>query len=102
MTQDQLKPLAAILAPLSVLISNDPSTQGGSDVSELVKAGVPPFTLAQDMSTYFDHHHSADDTMSVVDRGDFQQLLAAWTSTVYMLANSDIDFRNIPAPPKAP
>jgi hypothetical protein len=37
--------------------------------------------------------------MAIVDRGDFQQLLAAWTATVYMLANSDIDFRNIPAPP---
>lgn len=99
MTQNQLKPLASVLAPLAVMISPDPATRGGSDVSDLVKAGVPTFAINQDASRYFDYHHSADDTLAVVDPVQLNQNVGAWAATVYMLANSDIDFRIIPAPP---
>ena len=70
-----------------------PATNAGSDVEEIQGAGVPVFSLAQDGMRYFDYHHSADDTLAIVDPEQLKQNVAAWAATLYMLANSDIDFR---------
>jgi Zn-dependent M28 family amino/carboxypeptidase len=70
-----------------------PAEDAGSDVEEIQGAGVPVFSLAQDGMRYFDYHHSADDTLAIVDPEQLKQNVAAWAATLYMLANSDIDFR---------
>ena len=88
-----LKPLAAVLAPLKVVVSPRPPEHAGSDVEGLQKAGVPVFSLDQDASRYFDVHHSADDTLAVVDRAQLNQNVAAWAALVYLIADSDVDFR---------
>jgi len=88
-----LKPLARLLAPLKVLVSRDAPEHAGSDVEGLQKAGVPVFSLDQDASRYFDIHHSADDTLAVVDRAQLNQNVAAWAALVYLIADSDVDFR---------
>ncbi len=97
MDQDELKPLAQVLAPLRVMISREPIRDGGSDIEGLQGAGVPVFVLDQDGSRYFDIHHSADDTLSVVDPEQLRQCVSAWAATLYLLANSDVDFRAKPA-----
>ncbi|CAN1545563.1 Iap Predicted aminopeptidases [Caulobacteraceae bacterium] len=99
-----LAELPTVLAPLSIFVSRDPAPFGGADLEGLQKAGVPVFTLRQDASRYFDLHHSADDTLDKVDPVQLNQNVAAWTALLYMLADSDADFRPRPAveAPKAP
>ncbi|MDO9223998.1 MAG: M20/M25/M40 family metallo-hydrolase, partial [Caulobacter sp.] len=88
-----LAELPTVLAPLSIFVSRDPAPFGGSDVEGLQAAGVPVFTLRQDASRYFDLHHSADDTLDKVDPVQLNQNVAAWAALLYMLADSDADFR---------
>jgi len=85
--------LQTLLAPLSIIVSKDAAQFGGSDTEGLQKAGVPVFSLRQDASRYFDFHHSEDDTIDKIDPAQFDQNVAAWVAVVYMIADSDIDFR---------
>ncbi len=91
------KDLTGLLAPLKIIVSRDPATFGGADNEGLRKAGVPVFSLRQDASRYFDLHHSADDTLDKVDPAQLNQNVAAWSALIYMLADSDVDFRVKPA-----
>ena len=96
-SQPALRPLATALAPLKVFVSADPAKFAGSDVEGLENAGVPVFALNQDASRYFDIHHSADDTLEAVDRAQLNQNVAAWAATLYLMADSDVNFRTPPA-----
>jgi hypothetical protein len=89
----ELAALPGVLAPIKVMADPRPAEDAGSDVEEIQGAGVPVFSLAQDGMRYFDYHHSADDTLAIVDPVQLRQNVAAWAATLYMLANSDIDFR---------
>ena len=82
-----------MLAPLKIFVSPDPANDAGSDVEGLQRRGVPVFALDQDASRYFDIHHSADDTLSVVDPVQLKQNVAAWAAVLYLIADSDVDFR---------
>lgn len=87
------------LAPLGILTDPTPSAGVGEDIEVLREvAGVPTFTLRQDGYRYFDIHHSADDTLDKIDRDGLQQSVAAWAALVYLVADSDIDFRALGAP----
>lgn len=99
MKQPSLAELTTVLAPLKIFVSRDPAPFGGSDVEGLQEAGVPVFTLRQDASRYFDLHHSADDTLDKVDPVQLNQNVAAWAALLWMLADSDADFRAKPAAP---
>lgn len=92
-----LKPLAAVLAPLRIFVSPEPVREAGSDIEAIQKAGVPVFALNQDATRYFDIHHSADDTMAVIDPEQLKQNVAAWAPLLYLIADSDVDFRAKPA-----
>ncbi len=92
-----LAPLAALLAPLKVFVAPDAPKHGGSDIEGLQKAGVPVVAVNQDASRYFDYHHSADDTLDIVDRSQLQQNVAAWAALLYWVADGTVDFRTKPA-----
>ena len=51
------------------------------------------FRLSQDGSRYFDLHHTADDTLDKIDPAQLSQNVAAWTALVWLIADSDVDFR---------
>ncbi|MEO8197794.1 MAG: M28 family peptidase [Thermoanaerobaculia bacterium] len=78
--------LARALAPLGV--ERDASTRatGGADVSPLVAAGVPTVDLAHDVTTYFDFHHTANDTADKLAPADMAQATAAFATVAWMLA----------------
>jgi hypothetical protein len=97
----QLRAVPSLLAPLKVVISGDPARFSGSDFAEMQMAGVPAFSYRPDASRYFDIHHSADDTLNKVDRQALDQSVAAWAALVYLIADSDIDFRAL-APSATP
>jgi carboxypeptidase Q len=80
------------MAPLGVLPGNN-TTEGGADVDDLRKAGVPVADLAQDGTDYFDVHHTANDTLYAIDPATLRQNVAAWATFVYLAADSDWVFR---------
>jgi carboxypeptidase Q len=57
------------------------------------EAGVPVFGLSQDGTRYFDLHHTADDTLDKIDPKQMSQNVAAWAALVWLIADSDVDFR---------
>jgi len=92
------KTLLRVLTPIGVLASDRPAEDIGTDVTPTVEAGVPGFALSQDGTTYFDIHHSPDDTLDKVDRAQLDQNVAAWAALAWLAADSDIDFRPRSAP----
>lgn len=82
-----------VLYPIGVLPSPDPELHGGADIGPLAEAGVPVFGLSQDGTRYFDLHHTADDTLDKIDPEQLSQNVAAWAALVYLIADSDVDFR---------
>ncbi|WP_411675563.1 M20/M25/M40 family metallo-hydrolase [Caulobacter segnis] len=88
---------ANVLAPLKIYVSRAPATHGGADIEGLEEAGVPSVELDQDASRYFDYHHTADDTLNKVRPDELAQNVAAWASFIYLVADSDIDFRALKA-----
>jgi Zn-dependent M28 family amino/carboxypeptidase len=88
------KSLVAALAPIGV-IPSEGTPQGGSDVEPLGAAGVPLFDLNQDGSTYFDYHHTADDTLDKIEPAALSQNVAAWITVAWLAADSDVDFRTL-------
>jgi hypothetical protein len=95
----QMQTYAQVIAPLSVMVSPDPSRGSGDDTVDLVRAGVPAFAVSQDASRYFDWHHSSEDTLDKVDPDQLAQAVATWAAFAYIAANSDIDFRALAPPP---
>lgn len=83
----------AVLTPLGVLFDPAPATGGGPDTGPTVAAGVPAFRLNQDGTDYFDTHHTVDDVLDRIDPEAMDQNVAAWAAFLWLLANSDVDFR---------
>jgi len=82
-----------VLYPIGVLASAEPELHGGADIAPLAEAGVPVFGLRQDGTRYFDLHHTADDTLDKIDAEQMSQNVAAWAALVWLIADSDVDFR---------
>ena len=53
--------------------------------------------LAQDGSDYFNFHHTADDVLDRIEPENLDQNVAAWAALLWLIANSDVDFRAAPA-----
>ena len=87
----------AVLTPIGVLFDGAPATGGGPDTGPTVAAGVPAFRLNQDGTDYFDTHHTADDVLDRIDPEAMDQHVAAWAAFLWLLANSDVDFRALSA-----
>ena len=64
--------IAGILEPLGAG-QLKPEGYGGADISPLLAAGVPTLGLWQDSSTYFDFHHTANDTFDKIDPKDLDR-----------------------------
>lgn len=90
---DFQKAATRVLYPIGVLASAEPETEGGSDVGPMGPLGVPLFTLAQDGTHYFDLHHTANDTLDKIDPEALSQNVAAWAGLIWLIADSDVDFR---------
>ena len=97
-----MKTAVRVLAPLKIYLDKAPPAHAGADIEGLEESGVPVVALNQDASRYFDYHHTMDDTLNKVRPDELAQNVAAWTSFLYLVADSDIDFRTLSAAaPKA-
>ena len=82
-----------VLGPIGVKVSDRAAGEGGTDIGPTVEAGAPVFELAQDGTRYFDLHHTPDDTFDKIDPAQLNQNVAAWAALIWMIADSDVDFR---------
>ena len=82
-----------VLYPIGVLATDQAEQFGGADIGPLAQAGVPVFRLAQDGTRYFDLHHTANDTLDKIDPEQLSQNVAAWAALIWLIADSDVEFR---------
>ncbi len=87
------KTMAELLTPIGVVIKADPSQGGDSDTDSLYALGVPCLTLNQDGYTYFNTHHTPDDVLERIQPENLNQVVAAWSATLWMIAGTDITFK---------
>ena len=72
---------------------------GGADVGAIIAAqNLGIIDLQQDGSRYFDLHHTPDDTLSMIDKAQLRQNVAAWTTVLSELANYEGDLTVAPKP----
>jgi carboxypeptidase Q len=90
---DLAREATRVLAPLGIFFDPAPATGGGPDVIPLVQLGVPAFRLNQDGTDYFDVHHTPDDVIERIDPARLDQNVAAWAALLWLIADSDVDFR---------
>lgn len=90
--------IAARLAPLGIGRGRDPAT-GGADVGAIITAqNLGVIDLQQDGSRYFNLHHTPDDTLSMIDKAQLRQNVAAWTAVLSELVNYEGDLTVAPKP----
>ncbi len=77
--------LQKALEPLGI-VAGDLKQAGGSDIGPMLADGLPGVELQQDGTYYFDLHHTPNDTLDKVDKGDLRQNVAAWTAMLAVLS----------------
>jgi hypothetical protein len=90
-----MKAFRIATSTLGVVADRIPATDGGADVSAMVRAGAPVVEFRNSVLRYMDLHHSADDTLDKVDPRTLNQNVAVWASFLHTVAYSDIDFRKL-------
>jgi Zn-dependent M28 family amino/carboxypeptidase len=83
------------LAPLQ--IASVPEV--GADLLPLQAAGVPVLGVEQDVSDYFDWHHSAGDSIDKINPHHLALAAAAFASLTYQVAESPLRLPPSPPPP---
>lgn len=84
---EQKTKIIAALAPMGVVPRKTPAG-GGADIGAIIaaqKLGI--IDLQQDGTKYFDLHHTPDDTLDKIDKAEMRQNVAAWVSTLAIVAN---------------
>ena len=93
---EQLMSALAPLAALGVTRLTE-GGEGGADIGPLGEQGVPIVSLRQDVSRYFDWHHSAADTLDKVSPHDLAETTAAVAWLAWSLAELPRDLPRSPA-----
>ncbi|HEY8208219.1 MAG TPA: hypothetical protein VIG99_12105 [Myxococcaceae bacterium] len=90
-----LEQLDAALRPFG-LPALGRGTDHGADLGPLRAAGVPVAMLAQDSTTCFDVHHSAEDTLEQVDAASLERVTAIVTAFTRAAAGAKGNLGRIP------
>ncbi|HYV85747.1 MAG TPA: M20/M25/M40 family metallo-hydrolase [Patescibacteria group bacterium] len=96
----------ALAAPLAAVGAADvkAADEGGVDIGPMKAEGVPLLGLRQDVTHYFDWHHTAADTLDKVEPRALAENAAAMAFMAWALAESPEPLPRVPpaAPPAAP
>lgn len=80
--------VAAALAPFGIPRAKG-EADGGADVEATIAAQkLAVIDLSQDMTHYFDLHHTPDDTLDKIDPAALDQNVAAWAAVLGVVANA--------------
>lgn len=85
----------ALPTVLGIVPSGEPA-EGGADVSPLRAAGVPVLDARQDMSTYFDVHHTRNDVVAALDPRALAQVTDVVTELARFASRADVRFGRVP------
>ncbi|NQY34085.1 MAG: M28 family peptidase [Alteromonadaceae bacterium] len=88
-----IRELAQILAPMGVALSPQNNGRADSDMGMLTDAGMPSINFAPDGASYFDYHHTENDTLDKVNSEALKQNTAVYTVFAYFATQAEIDFR---------
>jgi len=88
-----IREVATSIAPLGISMRPGNDAKGQSDMSVLGEAGMPAINFHPDGSTYFDYHHTENDTMDKVDAEAMKFNTAIFTLFSYIAMESNINFR---------
>lgn len=84
-----------VSGPLGIAVTQE-EAKGGADLIPLGPARVPMIDLHQDASLYFDLHHTENDTLDKINKGDLDQVAAAYATVAYAVAQMPADFGRVP------
>lgn len=87
----RVKELVDWLRPLNVQ-AGDNEGEGGTDLGEMRKLGMPVLEPNQDTERYFDIHHTPNDILSEIDPATVKQAVAAYATIVYAASRPDWEF----------
>ncbi len=85
------------LEPLGIAMSGRRNASGGPDFIPAAPLGLAAVDLHQDGTTYFDYHHTQNDTLDKIDPDDMAQNAAAYAVLAWLAAQSPLDFGSGPA-----
>jgi len=85
--------IGKVLVPLGIVRGKSDARGGGPDIIPLEAKGVPTIRLNQNGMDYFDLHHTPDDTLDKINPDELAQNVAAYAATIYLIADSDVEFR---------
>ncbi|MEO8275510.1 MAG: M28 family peptidase [Thermoanaerobaculia bacterium] len=94
--------IARGLAPLGITLDASKPAAGGADISPLKALGVPILDLAHDATSYFDFHHTANDTADKLVPGDMAQATAAYATAAWILADRPARLARVPVVAEKP
>jgi hypothetical protein len=77
------------------------TARGGADIGPLRQRGVPVIAPALDATTYFDVHHTVNDTLEQVDPQHLKQSTAVFAVATYLAAMAEGPIERLPMDPKA-
>jgi hypothetical protein len=90
------KQLADNLSSLGASFQDD-TAHGGTDIGPLLAQGVPVVDVVQDVSTYFDYHHTANDTFDKIDADSLSAATRAYAAAAWTLTEAPGDLGRVPA-----
>jgi carboxypeptidase Q len=96
-----LRAIAQLLAPLAA-DRLTATAVGGADLLALLPSGIPSLGLLLDASTYFDYHHTANDTLDKIDPRLLDRSTAAAAVAAYLLAEMPDRIERIPPGKREP
>ncbi len=74
--------------------------EAGADLIPMRSAGVPGLTILQDVSHYFDWHHTIADTTDKIDPQELAAASAALAATVFLVADAPDTLPHVATPSK--
>jgi len=86
-----IKAIQRELEPLGIALG-ERRAMGGPDFIPSLPHGLAVVDLRQDGTTYFDYHHTENDTLDKIDPDDLAQNAAAYAVLAWLAAQSPVDF----------
>jgi carboxypeptidase Q len=93
--RSMLKSLLKKLEKYGVQLDSDNDASAQSDLSKLTTLGMPSFNLMPDGMTYFDVHHTDNDTLDKVNQKAMRINTMIYSLVISHLLNLEQRFRNI-------
>lgn len=86
-----LREIWRVVGPMGIGWNPDSYPSLGPDLTPLVAAGMGGALLQGDGDSYFDYHHTSNDTLTLIEPKDLNFNVAAYASILYLVA----DYRGI-------